>query len=579
MVASLPKASRVGPKLRTSTIYRRLMERLPLRTPTRQLVPLRFNPAQEQLWRHIAPKLDSGDPIALIVLKARREGVSTFTEALLTATCFLNNYTQALVVAHKTVPTRRIWAMSERFVRSSPLRSVGILKGHTIQFRHSVLELATAGTPDAARSADLTCFHGSEIAFWRDPSAMLAIRQCLPQEERAFYIEVDESTANGMTEEGQLFYQEWQDAVAGKSGLTPIFLPWHTFPQYTVSNNRPLPDLTADEELLKRDLHLTWGQLRWRRHTMAARCQGDEDLFNQEYPATPEMAFIVSGLPFFRPSQLLWLEQHMEDGTRGRLDLSQGRIVFYPEPKGRLRLFRPPIPGHAYVIGADSSMGLQGGSDHSRSAAEVIDMATLEQVAEYDAAASPHVFAKDLALLGRVYNGALLAPEVQASGGGGGREVLVYLQQDWGYYNLHRWTQPDRIRRGQAVLYGWETTARTRPRMISRIREVIEEHSALIHSRLLLTQLRNFGESDSNKMEALAGHDDALFAWGIALVSRSENYVAQHLYATGGAQAERIDLERLGYPLQEPWETEHTAWQDFMRAPVQGRDPTDFLAW
>ena len=40
-------------------------------------------------------------------------------------------------------------------------------------------------------------------------------------------------------------------------------------------------------------------------------------------------------------------------------------------------------------------------------------MQTLDQVAEYDAPASPHVFARDLALLGKVYNMALLAPEVQ----------------------------------------------------------------------------------------------------------------------------------------------------------------------
>src|SRR5262245_16771962 len=180
--------------IRPSHVYRNLMERLPVRTPRRQIVPMRFNPAQEQLWRVIAPCIDSRTPIQLIVLKARREGVSTFVENLFTSYCFLNDYTQALVVAHKTVPAQRIWAMSERFVRGSPLRAVGRLKGHTISFRNSMLELATAGTPDAARGSDLTCFHGSEIAYWPDPTAMLAIRQCLPQEEGAFFIEIDEST-------------------------------------------------------------------------------------------------------------------------------------------------------------------------------------------------------------------------------------------------------------------------------------------------------------------------------------------------------------------------------------------------
>jgi hypothetical protein len=552
---------------RPSLAYRRLMEQLPVRTPQRTIVPLRFNPAQEKLWQLVAPLIDTREPIKLLVLKARREGVSTWTEALLTAACVLQDYTQALVVAHLAVPTKRIWAMSQRFVMGSPLQAIATFKGQTIGFRHSVLELATAGTPEAARSADLTCFHGSEVAFWKDAGAMLAIRQCLPQEDGGFYIDIEESTANGMVEDGELFYQEWQAAMSGLNGFTPVFLPWHTFPQYTSRLERPLDDVDDEETLLRRDLHLTWGQLRWRRQMIADRCQGDVDKFNQEYPATPEMAFIMSGLPFFRPGELLWLEPHIEPGVRGRLRIEGRKIVFHREAQGRLTIFRPPAPGHQYVIGADSSMGLTETDKRSpsRSAAEVLDMDTLEQVAEYDAAAPPHLFARDLALLGRLYHNALLAPEVQASGGGGGREVVVYLRDEWGYYNLHRWSQPDRIVPGQATLYGWETTSRTRPRMIARIREVVTEQSARIHSRLLLTQLRNFGESESNRLEALAGHDDALFAWGIALMSRSEHYVARSTL-TAPAQEMRVDVAALGYATQPAWETEETVWQDMVKA-------------
>src|SRR6185436_19203393 len=105
--------------------------------------------------------------------------------------------------------------------------------------------------------------------------------------------------------------------------------------------------------------------------------EDDPELFAQEYPATPDEAFIQSGLPFFSRAQLLWLDQDMEQGSVGRL--------------------------------------------------EVLDMESLEQVAEYDASSAPHVFARHLAMLGRFYKEALLCPEVQSSGGGGGRELLVYL--------------------------------------------------------------------------------------------------------------------------------------------------------
>ena len=114
--------------------------------------------------------------------------------------------------------------------------------------------------------------------------------------------------------------------------------------------------------------------------------------------------------------------------------------------------------------------------------------------------------------------------------------------------------------------------------MISSIREVIQERTAIVHSRLLKTQLSNFGESDSDKMEALAGHDDALFAWGIALMSRSENYVARTFTSGTAQQDERIVLVRLGYATQEPWETSYTAWQDFLTASPQTAPQQDWMA-
>jgi len=501
------------------------MERLPVRTPARQIVPLRFNAAQEHLWRIVAPLLDARQPVKMIVLKARREGVSTFTEALLTVACVLHDYTQALVVAHQARPTQRIWEMSERFVQGSPLRAIAGFKGHTIRFRQSVLECATAGSPEAARSADITCFHGSEVAFWKDPNAMLAIRQCLPQDEEAFSIEIDESTANGMVDEGALFYNEWQAATTGDNGFTTVFLPWHTFPNYTSRLQIPLDDLDPEEAILVKDLHLTPGQLRWRRTTLADRCQGDVEKFNQEYPATPEMAFIISGLPFFSTRELLWLEPHIRPGRRGKLLEIGGRVRFQDEAKGRLQVFVAPQPGHEYAIGADSAMGHDDRS-HSRSAAEVIDMATFEQVAEYEAAAPPHVFAKDLSFLGRAYNEALLMPEVQSSGGGGGREVVVYLRDEWNYPNIGVWRGAnDRIRSPNPILYGWETSSRTKPMMLARLQQVVLDRSLLVHSRALLTQLRTYGEKDSGAFEALSGHDDLLMAMGIAIMARFQNWL------------------------------------------------------
>ena len=72
--------------------------------------------------------------------------------------------------------------------------------------------------------------------------------------------------------------------------------------------------------------------------------------------------------------------------------------------------------------------------------------------------------------------------------------------------------------------------------MLARVREAVMEGSAVIHSAKLLRQLADFGENDSGRLEARVGHDDLLFAWGIALMSRSENYfvAGTHPVATPG---------------------------------------------
>jgi hypothetical protein len=486
--------------LTRSDRWLKFIQKLKIRARNRKIIPLEFNHPQRRVWDEVAPKIDRLEPIRLIILKARREGISTEIESWLMTMIASGDNVNALVTAHQKKPAGKIWSMSKLFVTSSPiLSSLATVGANKIEIGRSILEVATAGSPESERGGDLTAWHASEAAFYPHPEVMTATMQSLPDSKDIFTIGVLESTANGKVGDGALFYQEWTRAIEGDSEWVPIFLPYHEFPEYSLPGIA-VENLDAEEFELRKRFELTDAQLAWRRWKIANDLQGDIDKFHQEYPAFPE-------------------------GTRGSIDPDG---TFHATPKGPVEIFVWPQDGHEYVVGGDSSMGIEdkdetGPGSHSRSAAEVIDMETMEQVAEYDGVSPPHLFARHLAGLGRLYKNALLAPEVQSSGGGGGRELIVYLR-DLEYWNLHKWKQPDRVERTVGTLYGWETNARTRPRMLARIREVVMERSAVIHSRRLLTQLSSFGEADSGRMESLAGHDDLLFAWGIALVSRTENY-------------------------------------------------------
>lgn len=523
---------------------------------------------QQQVWDTVAEKLDRLEPIRLIILKSRRVGISTQINSWLTTFIASADQVNALITAHKRKPAKEIWGMSKFFVTSSPLLSrLATIGNDTITIGRSQLRVTTAGTPESERGVDLTAWLADEAAFYERPEVWIATMQCLPTSDRVFSIGVIASTANGKIGAGEKFFDEWNAAQEGESDWFPIFLPWWKEPDYRLAG-KSIEEATTAEMLLRQQYEVTDEQLAWRRWIIRNKLKNDEEMFHQEYPSSPNEAFIASGIPFFQSSQLQWIENDIRRGKSYRID-ADGYLT--EDPKGYLMIWRMPEMGHQYVVGADSAMGIhdaKGSDRHSRSAAEILDMDTLEQVGEYDAVTAPHLFAKHLAGMGRLYNNAILAPEVQSSGGGGGRELIVYLRETYEYWNIHKWRgQPDRIERQQGALLGWETNSRTRPRMLARVREVIMERSVILHSRRLLNQLENFGETDEGFMEAQAGRDDLLFAYGIALMSRTENYYK--MPAQGPVSTEVPDWSHLGIRVlrqETPMER--------LRRILQQQDPT-----
>jgi hypothetical protein len=71
---------------------------------------------------------------------------------------------------------------------------------------------------------------------------------------------------------------------------------------------------------------LTWEQLNWRRYTVANKCQGDEELFMQEYPSTPEEAFISSGRPKFNIPALRKYQTITKDPIRSGYSSGQTEL-------------------------------------------------------------------------------------------------------------------------------------------------------------------------------------------------------------------------------------------------------------
>ena len=221
--------------------------------------------------------------------------------------------------------------------------------------------VATAGGDSVGRGETLTHVHASELAFWPKSTAAEiynGLMQAVPNTKgTAVFIE---STANGVT---GVFYDLWKGAVEGTNGYVPVFIPWYVDPEY----REPVPanfEPTPDEEDLIEKYGLDNEQLMFRRRKVA---QNGLDLWNQEYPAEPEQAFLTTGRPVFNPEQL---QQCIEDARDPEERLALEGDEWVHHRRGELTTYRKLDPGERYVVGADVAMGVTNG-DYS--VAQVLD--------------------------------------------------------------------------------------------------------------------------------------------------------------------------------------------------------------
>ena len=114
-------------------------------------------------------------------------------------------------------------------------------------------------------------------------------------------------------------------------------------------------DRTPEEEDLATKYFLRDEQLAFRRKRIA---QNGLMLFQQEYPVTPEEAFITTGRPAFNPEQLIGF---LDEAPKPIAQLSLEGEEWNEHFRGELLVYENIEPSETYYIGADVSMGIRGG--------------------------------------------------------------------------------------------------------------------------------------------------------------------------------------------------------------------------
>jgi len=465
--------------------------------------PFIFNDAQKIVNDAIEGQLKETGKVRAIILKARQMGLSTYTTGRVFWKSYFNAYNKSVVMAHDAATSDALFTMSRNIISNMPEQFSPTLKrsnAKEIMFEHndSGYRLYTAGSPEAGRGITPTIAHLSEVSFWlHDEKILAGLFQGISQADGTEVIL--ESTANGV---GNSFHRLWKDAVAGKNEYIPIFVPWFLMSEYR--RNAPEGfERTDEEETLVTRFSLDNDQLYWRRLKIA---ESGVDKFKQEYPATPEEAFIVSGSNVFSIEKLNKL---IPQPILAQREFNFESMMMEDARQGSIEIFKYPTFDQSFVIAADVSLGV--GKDHS---AAVVMNAEKEICATYrNNMIDPSKFGDLLFYLGRYYNNALMAVESNSMG----IATLNRLVQ-MGYVNMYYQTKMANVSKDEGMRMGWRTTTSSKPAIIGFLKSAIEQEEIWIPSRTIIGELMNYVADDNGRTNAIVGHnDDTVIALAIAL--------------------------------------------------------------
>lgn len=495
------------------------------------LIPLHMNDAQKVLYDVFKEHYNNDKPCKIIILKARQMGFSTMTEALIGAVTMTSFFINGLIMAHNTDATNNIYDMVKRYYDNLPPNLKPMVKysnSKLLRFENptndpaekevnpglrSSIRVSSAEQKGVGRSATYKLMHLSEIAFWKEQDGktvqdqLTGLLQTLPQS--GFSLLVIESTANGYN----YFKQMWDMAVAGDSDYIPLFFPWYQMPEYRREYSGE--ELTAEENDLKAEFGLDNEQIMWRRYAIRTLCGGDINQFKQEYPATPEEAFIQSGNPFFDPVKI----QERLRTVRPPMDIGEFTEMggFYERQNGCISIWEHPVPGHVYCLGADTAGE---GSDYF--VGYVLDKTDGgTQVAKYRAQMDERQFVQQIYNLGRYYNYAMIGPETNFS------SYPTLRLQEMGYENLYVRETVDTYTPHIMKKFGFKTTSTTRPLILDKLKEVVNYHAELIKDPAFFHEALSFVKNEVGRPEAATGaHDDCVFAMAIswAIMPQASDY-------------------------------------------------------
>ncbi len=497
----------------------------------RNTVPFFFNEVQKDFIKKLET-LGTNKPF--FILKSRQQGFTSVITAIQLSYAIVRKNFSGFTMADRSDNTQAIFndkarVVYERLPRElKPSEKFNSRNEIFFDKLNSSWRIATA-TNQVGRSRTLNFVHFSEVAFYE--CELSDLQAGIGEAITAGAIQVYETTANGFNQAKDL----WDSGSCHN-----LFYEWWRSPEYRSTEYEYLETrdswLTERKKVLEQK-GLDREQITW--YCKKYESYLDKNTIKQEYPITPEEAFVSSGDCVFdkeainnqiarcvslQPPRRGYFTYKKEaipiQNSNGVMvdvewkikdiefvDSRDGYIFLHEEP--RVKVKDGEITHKApYSLGGDTA-----GTGKDYFTGKVIcgldgkTVATLhKQYIDED------LYAEQMYCLGKYYHDALIGIEINYS-----RQPTRILQKKYNYPNLYMRERLDGATDKTVMDYGFETTQRTKPIIIGELVELMRNNPYIEDDIPTLKEMTTFVKKENGKTEAIDGcHDDLVMAKAIA---------------------------------------------------------------
>ena len=409
-------------------------------------------------------------------------------------------------------------------------------------------------TSEVGRSRTINFFHGSEAAFWTCliSDTQSSLGEALTKDS----IQILESTANG--------FNEFKDLWDSGEWINCFYEWWRTSEYRSDFESQEIKQNFLNDIETKKDW--IYERLKWLKYSQKL---DDEQLYwyfrkynsylnkekiKQEYPCTPDEAFLNSGNCVFDAEKLtlrkaeLEAEYKINPYKQGKFEfrwnneetkdfIVNSSIKFVEDPLGMIKIYEKPKIGSYYVVGGDTAGD---GSDFNTGTC--IDNTTGKRVATLRTKVNADIYTWQMYCLGMYYNQALESIEINFN-------IFPVIElKRLKYPRLYIREEYDTKSRKMQEKFGWKTDGNTRPLLISTEQAMIRDHIENFTDIVMIEECLSFVYDENMRPDAMPGkHDDQLFSDMIAESTRWQQKVETQPQRKLEGYFTETELEDLGY--------------------------------